>query len=456
MRTRPSPTSRRLRYRGHLAESHAKRQKSRLLPRARSECWGDSAPAKSGANKLSQCAELTFKHNRQHGRHGWLRLTPAYSVRLVEQILEGSGERADVVFDPFSGTGTTALCAAYRGKTGVATDINPFLIWLADAKARSYDAAAIASFQHAAQFAAQSASNPGSPLSERPALSNIERWWRPAALTFLLRLKAAIDTHEAGDATLLKVAFCRTMMKLSNAAFNHQSMSFRAPGTAVTADETDALAGQFLADVSHVVEAATDDPPGTAEYILCNARDSVAALAKWRNRVDLLITSPPYPNRMSYIRELRPYMYWLRFLRTGRQAGELDWQAIGGTWGVATSRLADWAPRDGFAPVGMPATLKKIRRAHAKNGILLANYVHKYFEDMLGHLGSMLPLLRSGATAHYIVGNSIFYGHMVPAQEYLAQQMAAVGLCDVRIVPIRKRNSKKGLVEFHVTGSRQA
>jgi hypothetical protein len=102
----------------------------------------------------------------------------------------------------------------------------------------------------------------------------------------------------------------------------------------------------------------------------------------------------------------------------------------------------------------MRATLKKIRAAHEKNGILLANYVHKYFEDMLGHLGSMLPLLKRGATVHYIVGNSIFYGHMVPAQDYLAQQMAAVGLCDVRSVPIRKRNSKKGLVEFHVTGCR--
>jgi hypothetical protein len=168
---------------------------------------------------LRQNAELTFKHNRQHGRHGWLRLTPAYSVRLVEQILEQAAERAAVVFDPFSGTGTTALCAAYRGKMGVATDINPFLIWLANAKARSYDAAAIASFQHAAQLAAQTAASPASPLGERPALSNIERWWRPSALTFLLRLKAAIDAHEAGDATLLKVAFCRTMMKLSNAAF---------------------------------------------------------------------------------------------------------------------------------------------------------------------------------------------------------------------------------------------
>ena len=423
------------------------------MPRAESEWRGGSAPAESGA-KLKQRPELTFKQNKQHGRHGWLRLTPAYSVRLVEQILAHSGAHAEVVFDPFSGTGTTALCAAYRGKTGVATDINPFLIWLANAKARSYDSGAVASFQHAAQLAAVAAADDSSPLVARPALANIERWWRPAVLPFLLRLKSAIDAHEAGDATLLRVAFCRTMMKLSNAAFNHQSMSFKA--CADTGDDIDGMVAQFLADASHVAVAAPDNPLGVTEYILSNAREGAEGLARWRNRVDLLITSPPYPNRMSYIRELRPYMYWLRFLSSGREAGELDWDAIGGTWGVATSRLSDWLPRDRFIPVGMAETLKKIRAAHAKNGILLANYIHRYFEDMLLHLGAMLPLLKSGATVHYIVGNSIFYGHMVPAEEYLAQQMAAVGLCDVRCVPIRKRNSKKGLVEYHVSARRQA
>jgi hypothetical protein len=122
---------------------------------------------------------------------------------------------------------------------------------------------------------------------------------------------------------------------------------------------------------------------------------------------------------------------------------------------VATSRLAQWAPANEFVPAGMTGILENIRRAHEKNGKLLANYVHKYFEDMFAHLRAMLPLLRPGATVHYIVGNSIFYGHMVSAEQFLAQQMAAVGLCDVRIVPIRKRNSKKGLVEFHVTAARQ-
>lgn len=352
------------------------------------------------------------------------------------------------MFDPFSGTGTTALCAAYRGKTGVATDINPFLIWLANAKARSYDEAAIASFRHAAQLVVLAASDPAAVLAERPPISNIERWWSAPALEFLLRLKAAIDAHATGDTTLLKVAFCRTMMKLSNAAFNHQSMSFRAPPAGAAVDAT----GGFLADVEYVAGAATDNPGGHAQYILSDSR---ARLAQWRNRVDLLITSPPYPNRMSYIRELRPYMYWLGFLSTGRQAGDLDWQAIGGTWGVATSRLADWTPQNAFVPAGMPRILARIRAAHAKNGPLLANYVHKYFDDMFAHLDCVLPLLKAGATVHYIVGNSIFYGNLVPAEEYLAEQMAAVGLHAVRIIPIRKRNSKQGLVEFQVTGARQ-
>ena len=101
------------------------------------------------------------------------------------------------------------------------------------------------------------------------------------------------------------------------------------------------------------------------------------------NRFDLLVTSPPYPNRMSYIRELRPYMYWLGYLQEAREAGEMDWQAIGGTWGIATSRLNDWQPSDeNYCPKDLRAVMEDISTADAKSGPLLAKYVGKYFEDM--------------------------------------------------------------------------
>src|SRR5262249_30216375 len=153
-------------------------------------------------------------------------------------------------------------------------------------------------------------------------------------------------------------------------------------------------------------------------------------------------------------RELRPYMYWLGFLSTGRQAGELDWQAIGGTWGVATSRLADWTPRGDFVPTGMRRALLAIPCRQARNRPPPGHYLHKYFEDMFVQLAAMLPLLRPGAAVHYIVGNSIFYGQLVSAEQFLAQQMAAIGLRGVQITPLRKRNSKRGLLEFQVTGRR--
>lgn len=101
---------------------------------------------------LSQKAELTFKHNTKLGRHGWLRLTPAYSVKIVDEILDRHDDHSPVL-EPFSGTGTTALCAAYHGHTAIAVDVNPFLVWFGQAKVAHYDTRALAEARNAAQLA---------------------------------------------------------------------------------------------------------------------------------------------------------------------------------------------------------------------------------------------------------------------------------------------------------------
>jgi hypothetical protein len=88
-----------------------------------------------------------------------------------------------------------------------------------------------------------------------------------------------------------------------------------------------------------------------------------------------VITSPPYPNRVSYVRELRPYMYRLGCLPDGRSAGELDWQAIGGTWGCATSKLTHWTPA---RPLEIPyAQFQPIVERIGDHSPLLARYVSK-------------------------------------------------------------------------------
>lgn len=403
----------------------------------------------SASSRLQQRADYTYKYNRTTGRHGWLRLTPAYSVRIVEELLDQTQGHLRV-FDPFCGTATTALSAAYHGHDAVTIDINPFLVWLGQAKTGHYTAQAIAQAHEACTEVLHLVNSGSTEAASPPPIHHIERWWAPEAVEFLCRLQAAIDrtlAPESSEGVLLRVAFCRTLMACSNAAFNHQSMSFK-DTSQLRLLEPD-HADSFRNNVAFVLEGASEHPAGKARVILHDARALTTLVTE---PFDLVITSPPYANRMSYIRELRPYMYWLRFLTNSRQAGELDWLAIGGTWGTATSRLSAWQPDNGaYTSEELERILERIADPGNSNGQLLAAYIRKYFADMGKHFAELRAVLKPRAKIHYIVGNSAFYGELLPVEKLYASILAGLGFQDIRIQPIRKRNSKKELVEFNVS-----
>jgi 16S rRNA G966 N2-methylase RsmD len=399
---------------------------------------------------LKQRADYTQKYNHKSGRHGWLRLTPAYSVKVVDEILENYPDIPDHVLDPFCGTATTALCAASCGFRATTVEINPFLVWLANAKTATYTAANIVSTRHACAEALAMLGKKAFQTMPEPPIHNIARWWSEPARVFLCGLRPAIELvtePNSPERALLLVAFCRTLIALSNAAFNHQSMSFRDGNQGELALPAD-LTASFQDDLNHVLKGAATSPSGEISILHGDAR----ALSQIPKKFDLVITSPPYANRMSYIRELRPYMYWLGYLQSGRDAGELDWQAIGGTWGIATSRLMEWeASAEAFTPKWLSATLETISHADNANGRLLANYVAKYSDDMWHHFEGLSKILSSGAEIHYIVGNSTFYGTLMPTEKLYGDMLSELGFSNIEMRPIRKRNSKKELIEFDVS-----
>ena len=393
---------------------------------------------------VRQRADLTHKHNRNSGRHGWLRLTPAYSVKLVASVLRHYDTPIRAV-DPFSGTGTTALAAAEQGHSAIGTDINPFLVWLGNAKLGQYGDSDIA---QASAFCDELASASNAAPVSPPSIHNIQRWWHPVVLESLCAMKGEIDGFcrehkKAGD--LLLLAFCQTIIKVSNAAFNHQSMSFKGQ-KAELAHAPEQCIETFCGNLWDIIDSVRPNLAGEGRVVLSDSRGTPPG-----GPYDLLLTSPPYPNRMSYVRELRPYMYWLGYLEEAREAGELDWQAIGGTWGIATSRLSDWRPDDEvYLPPSLLNAVAQIKDANDTNGRLLAAYVHKYFCDMWRHFESVGRSMRAGGKAVYIIGNSTFYGVMVSAETAYADMLAASGFVNVQVAPIRKRNSKKELYEFAV------
>lgn len=405
------------------------------------------------ARTLKQNAHLTYKANLAAGRHSWLRLTPAYSIHLVREYAQQAQPGARIV-DPFSGSGTTALVCAQLGHDGYGLDINPFLVWFATAKTRNYDARELADTARALPEICRTAR---ALLNEgglwEPPIFNIERWWNSRALQALKATLQAIrlsSLTQAGQ-DLVKIAFCRTMISSSSAAFNHQSMSFKSSHQ--IAGEPERVVDMFLANAEAILESAAAALPGTATLFELDSRRMNENPA---GTFDMLLTSPPYVNRMSYVRELRPYMYWMGYLTGSAGAGELDWRAIGGTWGSATSNLNAWEPPAAGTPIdgNISSVCRSIARDGKKNGGLLSTYVVKYFHDMWEHFQAAHRALNPGGTAVYIVGNSTFYGHVVPAQDWYAAMLSELGFTNVSVTAIRKRNSKKELVEYAVSALR--
>jgi hypothetical protein len=276
-----------------------------------------------------------------------------------------------------------------------------------------------------------------------PALHRIEKWWDEETLAALSRAFAEIRGKRSKARDLAALAFCRTLIDVGNVSFRHQSMSFRAR------EQSQSVAQHLRAALAALLPAAGQPMPGDDVSVLVGDSRQLPRLLPEKS-VGSVITSPPYVNRMSYIRELRPYMYWLGFLDDGRQAGQLDWNAIGGTWGVATSLLSGWRPERELGSRKLGSIVRKID-AHSP---ILSRYVERYFCDMDQHVAGLARVLARGGEAHYVIGNSKFFDVMVPAEALFAESFERHGFGSVKVKTLRRRTSKKELYEYLVSAKR--
>lgn len=407
---------------------------------------------------MKQRSDYTFKYNKKIGRHGWLRLTPAYSIKLVQEILcqnnlfEKKEYSGGNILDPFCGTATTGIVAAEMGYNCTLYDINPFLVWFGNIKSENFQQAELLELLNKVK---QDLYKP-LPQSENlwiPPMKNIERWWNSNTLLVLATIRKYIRENYGlptahGLHNLLWVAFARLIIETSAADFNHISVSFKEE-TKVYDNLT--IINLFLDILATIVGSATKELKGKATILYGDSR----FLNEENEKYDMVITSPPYPNRISYIRELRPYMYWLGFLETGEQAGEIDWKAIGGTWGSATSKLSSWEITNKELPSALYEVCSKIENADNKNGKTMSSYVMKFFDDMFTHLANLRSHLNVGAEIHYILGNSSFYGNYVDTDTIIKTILHDLNYSDIDSCIIRKRNCNKGLFEYKISAKWQ-
>ena len=399
---------------------------------------------------------VTFQGKLNLPIHRWYRLTPSFSPHLAHDIaVHFELSSSDFVLDPFSGVGTVPLCMKYRGIPACSVELNPYLHFVGTVKTRTYsDLSAIENcfegFIRAYRaclnnvpFESKPADYLRDHVADIPRINFPDRWWSRGNLAQLVCLRRSVTGFQAEShhLDLLKMAVLGILVPVSNAKHNHVSLTF-AKKPLATVDVADILAQQLrnmVADLQAVAESA----PADVTVFQGNSKELTKVLPE-RPKVSAVITSPPYPNRFSYARETRPHLFFFDFIRSANAVGQLETEAIGGTWGKATSVLARGVtPKNNL----IQTLLEPYLHAIHSNGSLMAHYVVKYFNNIYDHAGQVAEVCKKQARLAYVIGNSKFYDQPLPSDEILASIFGHFGFELERIHRMRKRQSKAGLYE---------
>lgn len=399
---------------------------------------------------------VTFRGKLGLPIHRWYRLTPSFSPQLAEDIAThfSLGPR-DHVLDPFSGVGTVPLCMKYRGIPASSIEINPYLHFVSTVKTRKYgDLPAIGDcFDHFRRHYQSALGRLPRPeeadayLREHeqsiPRIHDPLRWWSPANLMQLVCVRELLSGHDAAPRhlDLLRMGVLSVLVPVSNAKHDHVSLTF-ADAPAPTADLAEILSVKF-AQMLDDLTAVGSRPCADTEVYFGNSKQASMVLPS-KLGPSAIITSPPYPNRFSYARETRPHLFFFDFVDDARSVGELETEAIGGTWGKATSILAA-----GVAPANpfVGSLLEPYTKNIDGSGLLMASYVTKYFNDLYQHAAEISNVCHRPCRLAYVIGNSKFFGHPLPSDEILAEIFGHFGFGLDRIDKMRRRQSKSGLYE---------
>jgi len=397
---------------------------------------------------------VTFKGNFDYPIHRWFRLTPSFSPELVADILDHWRLRRSArVLEPFCGVGTTLLVCQKRGLRSCGIEINPLLYVVARTKTTPVEntsrlsSSARRVVTRAKKLFLRLDGLPLESLSKEfadwvPKIKNVQKWWSAPILKKLVALRIALadkalDMDVVG---LLQTAVVSILVEVSNAQHNHPSLSFGkkpkedAPVFERFAEQVRMMASDLEAFPK--IRPKTQVLQGNAKYL--------EQILPARGRFEAVITSPPYPNRYSYARETRPQMFYLGLASNGKEIGELETEAIGGTWGKATSVLSE---EHTYRSQAVRKALRGIPEKVGEHSGLMQNYIVKYFNDMETHLLSLKPFLAGDARLAYVIGNSKFYGIPLPSDEILGDVFEANGFHLVSIERMRRRNCKSGLYE---------
>jgi site-specific DNA-methyltransferase (cytosine-N4-specific) len=291
---------------------------------------------------------------------------------------------AALVLDPFCGSGTTLVEAALSGSAVLGFDCNPIAVLLSRFKLLEVSGDF---FDRCDSVLVDLDARGPAWLSSKAALHAFpgrDHWFSDVVQREIAAILAWIETHDCVDV--------RTWLETSLSAITNR-ISFQESETRYVRAYRDVQVGTTLAlfarKARELLAALRDRGSLSSVPRVVERTDILAGLPVADSTVDLVVTSPPYANTMDY------YLYHKQRMNLlGYDFKSTQQQEIGSRWEFSS--------------------LKAART--------------KWDADYHASLSEISRVLKTGATAIIIIGDSQIAGEFIDGAELTTSAAARVGL----------------------------
>lgn len=284
---------------------------------------------------------LAEKNCRRVGMHSFHRyygkLIPAIPSTFIDKYTVAS----DLIFDPFCGSGTTAVEAIRKNRHFVGIEINPLAYKIAKTKTEKLDKSMLKIFNSEISQLIRNSESQFTSL-DMPNLLNRDHWFKTEVQNDLLAINKVINDYFNAKNTeelpsienyrnFYLVSLSAIIRNVSNADTRHVF-----PGISKRMrklEEDGKIHIDTVASFNRAINKRSDyyevyeNTYSRANILLGDS--TTIDLTKYENSVDLVITNPPYISSVRYIETMKLEMYWMKEINTTSDYNLLSKKMLG-------------------------------------------------------------------------------------------------------------------------------
>lgn len=385
-----------------------------------------------------KAAAATFTLNKDEPIHRWYPYLEGYSSCLVEDlVMEIGPENIHAIYDPFCGTGTTSLVASSHGIKSYYCETNPFMQQVIEAKINAVKALRDSNIRSRyLQAFLTKLENSNDPLfPEAPIWDGFEKFFEPEILARLLDLKKKVgDIPDEPSRNIAMVLLASVTVRASK-MIRKGDLRFAKENEKKDGDRD--ILSNLIAKLKLAIEDIESESCPTLAETVRLADDS--RCTELENRIDCVITSPPYLNGTNYIRNTKLELKLTDHICSEKDLPNFHSKGIISGINNVSHRNTNFEPPEIVLPY-----LEALEPVAYDQRIPVM--IAGYFHDMEKVIERLSHAMKDNGYFIMDIGDSQFAGVHIPTHEILIKLCEAHGfrLYDEEI--LRERRSKNGML----------